>query len=150
MAFTMWKKLSQQCWRCPEPELLEHSDFFALDRQLVSLLTLFNNGNFRSVRTHFCIDWADKPNNFPDRTDTFARLWHLFLLTVWICNHSTAAKSFSFREWLKQQQILCNFPKKCKITRRISVLSGALGFQILGTALSVRNKSTKANGISLV
>lgn len=32
------------------------SDFFALDRQLVNLLTLLNNENFRSVRTHFLID----------------------------------------------------------------------------------------------
>lgn len=32
------------------------TDSFASDKQLVSLLTLFNNGNFRSVSTHFCID----------------------------------------------------------------------------------------------
>lgn len=80
------------------------SDFFALDRQLVSLLALLNNENFRSVRTHFLIDWADKTDSLPDSTDTFARFLRLFLLTVGICNHSTAAKSGLFsRKWLNNR-----------------------------------------------
>lgn len=90
----MGKRLSQQCRWCPESELLERLGFFALDRQLVSLLTVLDNGNFGSVRAHFCVDRADKANNFPDRTDSFARLLHLFLLTAWVCNHSIAIEDF--------------------------------------------------------